>query len=426
MGGTRVRAVLLTLLSLQALAAQRLTLQQAIEMALRNHPQLQASRFLEEARRREPDVVRARQHPFISGAVTGAMSLDNNSRILAGGLNNPIVYNRLGSGLIGSQLITDFGRTRSLVASAESRVKAQEQTTTLTRAEVLLAVNRAYFAALRAEAVERVAEQTVAARRLVADQAAGLAKAKLKSELDVSFARVNLEEAQLLLNDAQNQAKSAMTELSNTLGLSDTQEFDLAEEPVPGNLPTDSAPLIAEALQRRPELLRARLEQQAAADFARAERSLRFPTVTAIATLGVSPAHIDRLSGRWASAGVNIELPFLNGGLLEARRGEAESREIAAGHAARDVANRVARDVRLAYLAALNAFQRLGLTAQLLDQAQLSLKLAQSRYDLGLSSIVELSQAQLNVTRAQIAQASARFDYQAQRAFLDFQTGSLR
>ncbi|MCU1261383.1 MAG: outer rane efflux protein, partial [Bryobacterales bacterium] len=52
--------------------------------------------------------------------------------------------------------------------------------------------------------------------------------------------------------------------------------------------------------------------------------------------------------------------------------------------------------------------------------------LAKARYDLGLSSIVELSQAQLNKTSAEIASASAKFDYALQRAVLDFQTGVVR
>jgi outer membrane protein len=65
-------------------------------------------------------------------------------------------------------------------------------------------------------------------------------------------------------------------------------------------------------------------------------------------------------------------------------------------------------------------------TDQLLQQASLALELAQARYTLGLSSIVELSQAQLNLTQAQIEQASAKYDYQIQRAMLDYQVGRLR
>ena len=62
----------------------------------------------------------------------------------------------------------------------------------------------------------------------------------------------------------------------------------------------------------------------------------------------------------------------------------------------------------------------------MLDQATQALDLAQSRYDLGLSSIVELSQAQLNKTSAEIASAGAKYDYQFQRAVLDYQIGALK
>ncbi len=74
----------------------------------------------------------------------------------------------------------------------------------------------------------------------------------------------------------------------------------------------------------------------------------------------------------------------------------------------------------------MTAFERVGLTDQLLKQAQLALDLAQSRYDLGLSSIIELSQAQLNLTSAQIASASARYEYESQRTLVQYQIGALR
>ena len=115
-----------------------------------------------------------------------------------------------------------------------------------------------------------------------------------------------------------------------------------------------------------------------------------------------------------------MNIPVFNGGLFKARRSEADFRARAAALKVRDRENRVMRDVRLAYLNATTAYERLGLTAQLLDQAGLALNLAQSRYDLGLSSIVELSQAQLNLTAAQIASSSAKYDYQIQRSFLDY------
>ncbi len=80
----------------------------------------------------------------------------------------------------------------------------------------------------------------------------------------------------------------------------------------------------------------------------------------------------------------------------------------------------------MGWLNASNAYQRLALTAELLAQATLALDLARTRCDLGLSSIVELSQAQLNQTSAQVTDASARYDYQLQRSVLDYQTGLRR
>jgi outer membrane protein len=90
------------------------------------------------------------------------------------------------------------------------------------------------------------------------------------------------------------------------------------------------------------------------------------------------------------------------------------------------LSNLVTRDVRVSYLNAITAYDRLGLNAQLLRQAQLALDLAQGRYEQGLSSIVELSQAQLNLTSAQISSTSAGYDYQTQRGVLDYEIGALR
>jgi outer membrane protein len=112
--------------------------------------------------------------------------------------------------------------------------------------------------------------------------------------------------------------------------------------------------------------------------------------------------------------------------LFSARRTEAELRAQAAEQNLRDLENRISRDVQVAWLNANTAYQRLGLTAQLLDQAKQALDLAQTRYDLGLSSIVELSQAQLNKTSAEIASASAKYEYDLQRAVLNYEVGALK
>lgn len=403
----------------------KLTLRDAERLAMAQHPLYQSAQYVEQAAAQVVDQVRARRYPFSSANITGAGGATDNSRILAGGINNPVVFDRVAAGVNVSQMISDFGRTRNLTENARLRERAQREVTAGTRAQILLSVDRLYYGALRARAVLQVAEQTVAARQLVADQTESLANSKLKSMLDVTFAKVSLDEAKLLLSNAQNEARAAVAELTTAMGQGGAVDYELVEEPLPVALPGDGAAFVAEARDKRPELRQARLEREAAERFTQAEKSLMYPTISAVASAGYSPVHVAQLRRQWLVAGFNVELPFLNGGLYTARRKEAEARQKAVGQVARDVENRIERDVRLAYLGALNAFQRLQLTGQLLEQAALSLQLAQSRYQLGLSGMIELNQAQLNVTRAQIAQASAKFEYQSARALLEFQVGTL-
>jgi len=214
--------------------------------------------------------------------------------------------------------------------------------------------------------------------------------------------------------------------LAAAMGLSAQTEFSLAEESMPAAPPAQADALIQDAIQNRPELKDLRLQQAAAEQFVKAEHSLFYPTISAMAATGIAPAAEQAIPGRYGAIGVNVNIPIFNGGLFKARQSEAELRAQAAAQNVNDIANRITRDVRVAYLAAQTGYQRLALTDQLLKQAQLALDLAQSRYDLGLSSIIELSQAQLNLTSAQIAVASAKYEYQTEWALIQFQTGALR
>jgi outer membrane protein len=86
----------------------------------------------------------------------------------------------------------------------------------------------------------------------------------------------------------------------------------------------------------------------------------------------------------------------------------------------------VERDLRAAWITASTAYQRIPVTESLLKEAQLALDLAQGRYSLGLASIVEITQAQLNLTQAQIENVSAKYDYQTAYAALQYTIGALR
>src|SRR5260370_2941470 len=106
-------------------------------------------------------------------------------------MNNPIIFDRFAEGFTVGQLVTDFGRTYELVKSSNLKAQAQQENVGTTRADVLLRLNVAYFAALKAQSLLQVAEQTVKSRHLVADQTRSLRQSNLKSGLDVSYATVD-------------------------------------------------------------------------------------------------------------------------------------------------------------------------------------------------------------------------------------------
>jgi outer membrane protein len=404
---------------------QRLTLSDAERRAVDNHPQVRAGHYAALAAGETVRQTKSQFFPTVFGSFTGAGAQDG-TRIAAGGLNNPTILDRFAAGVSVSQLLTDFGRTNELAKSQMLHADAQEQLVATERADVVLQVDRAYFNALRAEAVLRVARRTVEARQLTVDQITALAGSNLKSGLDVSFARVNLGQAQLLLVQAENDVDAADASLSAALGSSQMTKYELADEPMPPTPTGDVTSLVAQAIKSRPDVTARRLNEEAASTFAEAEHRLWFPAISAIGAAGFAPYHQVGLNNRYSAIGVNVMVPLTNGSLYSARHAEAAFRAQVEEQQLRDFENQVTRDVRIAWLNVRTAYQRVDLTNQVLAQASDALDLAQARYNLGLSSIVELTQAELQKTQAEIDQATARYEYQAQSAALAYQLGVRR
>jgi outer membrane protein len=407
-----------------AQGVQQLSLHEAEQIAIQNHPQIQSASNLASASKEQVTEQRAAYYPTVVGDVTAA-DAENNSRISAGALNSPLVFEKEADGLAINQLVTDFGRTHELVKSSKLHAQSQQENVVNTRAGVLLDVDRAYYGVLRAQAELNVAQETVKDRQLVSNQTTELQKNQIKSGLDVSFANVDLAQAQLLLIQAQNDVQTSYAILSAALGYGDTRTFDLSEEPSPLSPPPDFSALLQQAIQNRPDLLTLKLDAQSAHTYATAERDLWFPTISALGVAGVAPVGADQLPPRYAAAGVNVNIPLFNGHLFGALRSEANYRAKAQDEDARNLQDQIVRDVRTAWLSANSDYQKLGVATQLLKNATDALDLAQARYKLGLSSIIELSQAQLNLTQAQLYSANAKYDYQTQLSVLNFQIGAL-
>jgi outer membrane protein len=408
----------------------RLTLQEAEAMALKNHPQVLAAQNAAAAMGQQVIQAKAPYYPVVAADLTGS-GANQQARLGAGYISASRLFDRFGDGININQLISDFGRTPNLVASSRSRADAAQQTVQATRYDVLLAVNQAYFDVLRAQQTIRVAQQTVAARQTVVDQITALANNNLRSQLDVTFVDVSLAQAKLLLLEAQDQQQQAFAQLTRALGAQQNAVYELTDQPLPPGPPPDPEPLIAQALGSRPEVIGLRMERDAAQRFERAEHDLKLPTVSLVGVGGYIP-YINQITlpraipNEYGGAAVDVHIPVFNGHLFTAREEEAHFRSLEADQRVRDQEQAIARDVRTAWASASTAYQRMDVTAQMLRSATLASQLATGRYQLGLASIVELTQAQLNLTEADIENLTAKYDYESQYAALQFTLGALR
>lgn len=410
--------------------APTLTRTQAEQLALKNNPRITESALLARAQYQVVTENRASNLPSLTGDITG-MKSEEASRISSGSLTASRLLDHVGAGVTLSQLITDFGRTRNLIATASFQAHAADANNLATREEIVLATDFAFYNALEAQATLEVARSTVAARANVNDQVGALTASKLKSTLDQSFAQVNLSQAQLLQIDAQSQSDAAMAALNEVLGNPTDQQFQLVDDtgklpPVPPSVDDT----IQQAMQQRPDLQALRLTHESDLRFARAQRDQLFPTISALGVAGYTPWDPNNTTTNYfqqswyGAAGVNLSVPIFEGFRYHAEAKEAAYRAQASDQRTRQLTDVIARDVRTAWLNANTGLQRISVTDQLLNEANTALSLAQTRYQLGLSSIVELSQAQLQQTQAQIANANARFQYEADLAALRFQTGT--
>jgi len=400
--------------------AAQLTLQQAEAIALKNNPQITIGRLRALAAQQ---YVREARSALMPNAYLSLTAVDANpgSRLAAGSLTNSILYSRAADGVSVSQLVTDFGRTTNLLSSSEYNAKAEDQTAAATRADILLVVDQAFYNSLETEALVTVAEETVHARQTLVDKVQALTNAKLKSDIDLSFSNVDLARGKLLLLEAQNNYQTSLAALSAILGYSDEQNFQLIEETTAVSQPAaDVAPLIQQALQQRPEIKALQFQVESAQKFGSAEHDLVRPTINALGVVGQAPVRDNHIESWYGAVGVNINIPVFNGFLYNARGKAADLQTEAERQKLLDTRNNIARDVRNAWHDSLRAFERLSVTQQLREQADLSLDLAKARYDLGLGSIVEFTQAELQKTEADIQDTDAKYQYRLTQIVLAF------
>lgn len=413
-------------LAAQTDASTSLTLEQAEASALANQPKMLAAQLRARSSAERVREARAGYQPAVAFNATGVRVADTGTSTAAGNIATSAISDRFAYGANLAQMVTDFGRTSALVSSARATAEAHANVATLTRARVRLNVREAYYQVLGAEAVLRAARAALENRALVSRQLSALAASELKSTLDVNFAKVLQSEAELAVVRAESAVAQQRSHLATAMGLRTPVASALADVPDTSDaLPSVPDGLLAQSIVQRADLSASQSQQKAAAQFALAEKRLSYPSLNVLGSAGQIPFRDHTLHDSYAAAGFNLNIPIFNGGAYRARQAEAELEATARTRDTDELRLEVGEQVRDSWYRANEAYRSLDVTTRLVAQSREALRLAQDRYDAGLGSIVELNEAQLNETSAEITAADANYTYLSRRAELDYAAGLL-
>jgi outer membrane protein len=402
-----------------------LTLRQAEVLALKNYPDLRASLFDQFAANEAIKIAHAAYEPQAFGEVVQAVA-PGGTRIAAyNAITDPTIVQRTAAGVGVTQYITDFGRTTDLVLAAEADARERTAVFDRTRDTVLLDVTQAYYEVLRANALLVVADQTYRERHELLHEVQALQRAGLRSTLDVAIAQRDASTSDQLVIEGRNRRLDAFADLTLAIGSPQYAVYKLADVRSIPAVPGDFESLAAGAVRFNPTIAQTEAARIAAADRARAAGRLTSPTIAGYGFFGDSPFSESsvKFPTPYAAAGVNLTVPIFTGGSLGAQRREAEDEEQAARQAEISAREKLAHDVRTAYEDVKTARGNVDVTETIAHTADIALHDTDVRYKIGLSTITDVSEAELARTQAAIEATNARYDFIVQEALLEFASG---
>lgn len=418
---------------------QQLTLDQAIKIALSNHPKIREAAADTGAASERIGEARSYLGPQVFGTAQYLRSTEN-------GIGNTQYYNEDGAfprvsgtnhdlasddtsqswdtsnnymgGLALSQFLFDFGRRHGFVAQRQFEAAAAAADQQLTDLDLIFEVSQRYFEILQAKQLTRVYEQGVEQREYQLHEAQEKAKVGLRPELDVYVTKAELERSQLGLEEARNSYADARAGLDNAMGLSDlAPPYHVADVLSYSETKGDVKSLVKSAMQARPDLKA--MQDQASAMGARITeyRSDYFPTVNAVA--GYSALGTGLPAANNFNAGVVITWPIFNSFLTRDQIAEADYTRRSIEAAIEDLRQQIILQVQTTFLNWQDSLKALQFAQGALAASRVELELARKRYETGLTDIVELEDAQRHYTEDDAKYATALYGVAVNKAALD-------
>jgi outer membrane protein len=428
-GLTRLTAVFLVAAPLAARADARdrvLTLQAALDRA-RSNARVMQSRAAAAAVSARVDQSRAAWLPSARTTLTVARASTNSMPLPASQLPEPGQARApqvgaatfYGGALEVSQLIWDFGQAGAQLRSAGAQARAASSDAAVVWADVALQVRTAFYNALTASALLRIADERVTRSSKQLEAARELVRVGKRPHFDVTRAQIDLANARVARLEADHAQVEGRLALAAAMGVEDLGDVRL-EPPAPS---TDEDPrleaVLARTLSARPELSAADARLLAQQALVEARRNSLYPSLSAagrVTSAGVNPGGSTTVFN-WL-VGLQLDVSLLAGGadLARLREETATLQALQAERATLVLQLRLEAQQLVNGVTAARARQEA--THGIVLQARENLEIAEERYGAGVANIIELADAQGTLTSAEAQNARAQFELEVARARL--------
>ncbi len=399
------------------------TLDQVVDVALRNNPATRATWLTAKAAAAHEASARADDFPQID---LGAQILRQKSGAVAG----RSAYKQTIWGPTASLnfLLFDFGGRSSRVEQARDALIAADFTHNAQIQNVVLRVTQAYYGYLNARALVDAQQATVHEMQTNYDAAEARHQAGVATIADVLQAKTSLSQAQLVLESLQGTVQIIQGSLATAAGLPASTQFDVGVLPpsVPAvEVDRDVDALIERALRERPDLLSTRAVAERAHARVREVRSQGLPSVSLSSTMNRNFFTGSVAPSTSYTAGLQVRLPIFTGGKNHFDVREAQALAEAADAQALTAQQQVELEVWSSYFDLKTAARRLLVAGDLLASAKQNEEVATGRYKEGVGSILDLLTAQAALENARAQEITARTDWFLSLAQLAHDIGTL-
>jgi len=406
-----------------------LRLDEAIRISLDNQPRIQAAL----GKVGSQNALLGQQFSAYYPTITESNSYRSSTSSSSGDSVSARARDRFNGQATMNMTLYNFGKREGTVQSARESLEAVNQDYKTVINDVVLAVKQAYFSYLQAAALVKVREETVKGRELLVRQARAFYEVGTRPRIDVARAEANLYSAQADLIAAQNAVKVAWTVLKNAMGTPDLSERSLAEELTMMAFSMTLEEAKAAAFAARPELHSFEAQRRAQDQKIAAARRGHLPDVLftgSYGRTGSSPSDFgpDRspafpLQPFW-TAQLSLNIPIFDGFNTTYKVEEAVKTYYTIKAQEETQKQQVALDVEQSYLNLLEARERIKATEAGEKAAKENLDLANGRYQVGVGSIIEVTDAQTLYTSAVTDRIRSLYDYKIFEAQLARAVGS--